>query len=479
MKKTKIIATIGPKTRSLEIVEKLIDAGMDVARLNFSHDVHEQHGLSIKYIRQASKVKNKPIAILQDLQGARVRTGILPEEGIKIAKGELIVLADEKEIDQVKIKDKKIISVTYPSLTKTVKVGHELYIQDKLVELITRKVEKGYIICESKREGVIYEHKGINFPHSKVDLPTITTKDKRDIQFGVKSKVDYIALSFVRSAQDVRDLRLLLKKYAKDGEREHFRVVVKIECLEAIKNFDEILAVTDAVMIARGDLGIEMPPEEIPFLQKELIIKCLQAAKPVITATHMLDSMIKNLHPTRAEVSDVANAILDHTDAIMLSGETANGKYPVESVEMMSRVAVKTESSPLSKLDIQTYIKQLHSAEYSMCLAVNSLAEERDMKAILVVSLSGKTARMISRYRPNLPIFVATDSKETERHLSLSRGAFPFYVKYCKDIEKLIANSLEYLKKNKKVEKGDKIIVIAGRPFADAYNIGLIKTYII
>ena len=477
MKKTKIVATIGPASRSLEMVEKLADAGLDVARLNFSHDVHAQHEISIDNIRKVSREKGRPLAIIQDLQGARVRVGCLPKEGVKISKGELIVLTDEKNLDKVKVRGKKIIPITYPGLTKTVKVGHELYIQDKLVELITRKATTNYLICESKRDGVILEHKGINFPHSAVDLPTITEKDKRDIKFGIKKKVDYIALSFVRSADDVKELRQLIKKYAGAGEANNFKIIVKIERPEAIEHFDEILAETDAIMIARGDLGIELPPEDIPFIQKDLITRCLKAAKPVITATHMLDSMINNLHPTRAEVSDVANAIIDHTDAVMLSGETATGKYPAEAVEMMNKIAQKSEASALSELDIRGKSEKACCAKSVICTAISGLTRKENVKAILAVSLSEQIARMISRYRPNVPIFIAVDNVETERHLALSWGVFPFRVKHCENIEKLIDNSIKIIRKRKFIKKGEKIIVIADRFFANSEDINLVKVY--
>lgn len=473
MKKTKIVATIGPASRPFEIVEKLVDAGLDVARLNFSHDVHAQHEISIDNIRKVSREKGRPLAIIQDLQGARVRVGRLPEDGIKVSKGELIILTDENNLAKIKINGKKIIPVTYPSLTKTVKVGHELYIQDKLVELVARKTAKDYLICESKRDGVILEHKGINFPHSVVDLPTITEKDKRDVKFGIKKKVDYIALSFVRSSADVKELRQLIKKYAGADEAVNFKIIVKIERPEAIEHFDEILAETDAVMIARGDLGIELPPEDIPFIQKDLITRCLKAAKPVITATHMLDSMARNLHPTRAEVSDVANAIIDHTDAVMLSGETADGKYPAEAVEMMRKIAQKSEASALSELKLE----EARCAESAICTAVSGLAQKENVKAILAVSLSGQTARMISRYRPKVPIFVATESAETERHLVLSWGIFPFKVKYCEDIEKMIDDSIKIIKKRQLIKKGEKIIVIADRFLANSEEINLVKVY--
>ncbi|MFH1611953.1 MAG: pyruvate kinase [bacterium] len=475
MKKTKIVATIGPATRSIEMIEKLVDAGLNVARLNFSHDVCEEHGKSINYIRQVSQEKGQIIAIMQDLQGARVRTGVLPEEGIKISKGELIVLVDENDIKDINVQDKKIIPVTYKGLVKTVEVGHELYIQDKLIELITREVNDKYIVCESKRDGLILEHKGINFPHSHVDLPTITEKDKRDVKFGIEKQVDFIALSFVRSGEDVCELRNLIKEYAgKDADK--FRIVVKIECLEAIKKFDEILSETDAVMVARGDLGIELPPEDIPFLQKDLIEKCVKAAKPVIVATHMLDSMINNLHPTRAEVSDVANAVIDHTDAVMLSGETANGKYPVESVEMMTKIIKKTESSAYK--EAANYEEtEFKCSESSICTAVSVAARSVDIKAILAMSSSGLIARTISKYRPKLPIFVATDNIKTANHLVMSWGVIPFNITMCDSVDELINRALDNLKNKEMINVDDKMIIVTGQPFAEFESLDSVRIH--
>jgi len=455
---------------------------MDAARLNFSHGTYSHHSMLVSNIRKAAKNQEKPIAIIQDLQGARVRVGNVSKDGVAVSMGEVIILADEKKIKKIgarqktsRGKIKRIIPITYPALTKTIKKGHRIFIDDKSIELAVKKVRVNYIECEAVRDGIIKTHKGINLPDSEVALPTITAKDKQDIEFGIKQGVDFIALSFVRSAGDVRQLRRLIKKYAGVKEAVKYKIIVKIERPEAVEHFDKILKETDAVMVARGDLGIELPPEDVPIIQKDIVAKCLKQAKPVIVATQMLESMINNLNPTRAEVSDVANAVIDHADAVMLSGETANGKYPAETVEMMKKIISKTERSAYDDLVINEIKAETGRSNLAIGTAVSVLAESEGIKSILAISLSSDTARAISRFRPEIPIIAATEHIETRQHLMLSWGVFPILIYPFKNISVLVKNLIDFIKDNGIVSKGDKVLVLIGDSYCEEKGINSIK----
>ncbi len=454
-KRTKIVCTIGPSSEDINTLEKMIEAGLDVARLNFSHGTYESHLELINKIRNLSKKFDKPIPIIQDLQGPRVRVGLLKEQGIMLSKNQEIILSCQKD---AKFEEEKeiIIPVTYQNLCQDVKNGQTILLDDGQISLKITKINNQNIHCNVVNDGKLISHKGINVPEAKLSVPTLTDKDKQDLEFGIKNNVDFVALSFVREASDV----LGAKKIIGDN---NIKIISKIEKREAIDNFDEILETSDAIMVARGDLGIEMPAEEVPILQKKIIDKCLKAAKPVIVATQMLDSMIRNPRPTRAEVSDVANAVIDHTDAVMLSGESASGKYPVQTVETMKKIILETENSHYDDLIFKDSLKKM-PIDSAISEVANILAKSVDAKLILATSISGDTGRIVSRYRPELPIYVATDNEKVQRQVNLSWGTFPFIIKTCKTVEELIEESLTHIKENKIVNIKDKIIIIAGEP---------------
>jgi pyruvate kinase len=473
MKRTKIVCTIGPASEKKSVLEKMVKAGMNIARLNFSHGDYAHHEILIKNIRAAAKKFQEPIAILADLQGPRIRVGELPEKGVELVVHNQVILTTS-ESKQAGEK----IPVTYLNLHKDVKKGDRILLADGLMELKVEAIKGRDIISEVINGGLLTSHKGINLPNIALSLNAITNKDKEDLKFGVSQNVDFVALSFVTSAKDVIDLRNLIKQYEKElgiKKTSPIKIVVKIERHQAVKNFEEILELTDVVMVARGDLGIEMPAEEVPLIQKKLIDQCLLKAKPVIVATQMLESMIDNPRPTRAEVSDVANAVIDHTDAVMLSGETASGKYPVEAVEIMAKVILTTEKSIYDNLAPSSEEKKNQPIEDAIGNTANILARSIDAKAILVASLSGETGRMVSRFRPELPIFVAANNKRVERQLNLSWGVVPFVLPPCKTVEELLNRSISYIKKDKIIKKKDKIIIVAGEPVGKSGVVNLVE----
>ena len=458
MKRTKIVCTIGPASDKKITLKRLIKSGLNVARLNFSHNVHAYHLKVIKSIRALAKEMKIPIAILQDLQGPRIRLGDLPEQGIELKRGQKIALTTGKAV-------RGYIPVTYEKMHADVKAGHRILIADGLIELRAAAVRGREIYCVVVNGGKISSHKGINLPDSDVSVPAVSEKDREDLAFGVQNGVDYVALSFVRSAADVKNLRDLIKameKKFKIKSESPLKIIVKIERREAIENIDEIIAAADGVMVARGDLGIELPAEVVPILQKDIVEKCLAAGKPVIVATQMLESMIVNPRPTRAEVSDVANAVIDHADAIMLSGETAGGKFPVEAVTYMAKTAEATEASVYDDLVLKEKIEKYVPSGEAVGAVARALAENVKAKAILVFTASGRTARIASRYRPELPIFAACEDDRVARQLNLTWGARPFVLPKCKTAAELVKKGLSYLQKNKFVKRSDKVVVIVG-----------------
>lgn len=456
IKRTKIVCTIGPSSEDINTLEKMIKAGLDIARLNFSHGTYENHLELINKIRSLSKKFDKPIAIIQDLQGPRVRVGLLPDSGIALCRNKEIILSCEKNA-RFQEGEIMVVPVTYQNLCNDVRVGQTILLDDGQIILQVKKIEDKKIYCQIKSNDCkLISHKGINVPEAKLSVPTLTDKDKQDLEFGIKNNVDFVALSFVREPDDILGAKKII------GDK-NIKIISKIEKREAIENFDEILKVSDAIMVARGDLGIEMPAEEVPILQKRMIDKCLQAAKPVIVATQMLDSMIRNPRATRAEVSDVANAVIDHTDAVMLSGESASGKYPVQAVETMSKIILETEKSHYDDLIFKDFLKKM-PIDSAISEVANILAKSVEAKLILAASLSGDTGRIVSRYRPDLPVYVATDNLKVQRQVNLSWGVFPFIIPKCKTVEELMQKSLQYLKDNKIVVIKNKIIIIAGEP---------------
>ncbi|MBI3626586.1 pyruvate kinase, partial [Candidatus Uhrbacteria bacterium] len=404
MKKTKIVCTIGPASSQPAMLVKMIKAGMNAARLNFSHGTYPDHARLIKNIRAAARVCGTEVAILQDLQGPRIRIGNLPAEGVITEKGDKVALLTEKLYSaKHKVPGYATVPNQYPGLYKDVKSGDLILIEDGTIRLQVERSSDGVIRCVSLNGGTIKNHKGINVPGVTLRADVITEKDKSDLAFGIKHGVDFVAISFVKNAEDIFRLKKII---ASQRGLSHPQVIAKIERDEAVKNFDEILAATDGIMVARGDLGIELPAARVPLLQKEFIGKCLVASKPVIVATQMLVSMIHNPLPTRAEVSDVANAVIDHTDAVMLSGETATGSYPLEVVQTMSRIIEETENSRFDDLKCGPF--HIHTAGEALVQAACFLESYVQAGAVVALTSTGKTVRTISRHRPELNIIAFT-----------------------------------------------------------------------
>ncbi|OGH73454.1 MAG: pyruvate kinase [Candidatus Magasanikbacteria bacterium RIFCSPLOWO2_01_FULL_43_20b] len=472
-KRTKIVCTLGPSSESVEILTKMIKAGMNVARLNFSHGTYDNHQMLIKNIRAVEQKIGEPVAVMQDLQGPKIRVGIMPADGLSLKAGEMVTF-DTAAADH----SRGVIPVDYSDLHLYLKKGERLLLDDGRIETKIVRVVNTQISAEVIVGGVLTSHKGINAPDSKLVVRALTDKDKEDVKFGVANGVDLVALSFVTKPEDILDLRYLIKEYEKELNLkpiQPIRIVAKIERYEAVQNIKLILEAADGIMIARGDLGIEIPAQEVPLVQKRLIDLALDAAKPVIVATQMLDSMQKNPRPTRAEVSDVANAVIDHTDAVMLSNETAAGQYPVETVETMSNIIVETEKSVYDNLPMRQPQGRKKKIDDIISQMSRALAEEVGAKLILAASISGETARLISRYRPELLIVVATATDRVKHQMNLSWGVVPFILEPCRTIEELVERSLAELKKHQMVKIGDRIIIVAGEPVGHAGHVNLLE----
>ncbi|WP_055108813.1 pyruvate kinase [Paenibacillus ihumii] len=467
MRKTKIVCTIGPSSESLENTKKLIMAGMNVARLNFSHGDFEEHGNRIKAIRQASEELGKSVAILLDTKGPEIRTGKLKEEPIELVQDEFITLTTEEILG-----DKDRISITYENLPQDVEVGSTILIDDGLIGLTVVDIQGTEIKCRVINGGPIKSKKGVNVPGVDISLPGITEKDANDILFGIEQGIDFIAASFVRKASDVLEIRQLLERH----NAAHIQIISKIENQQGIDNLDEILEVSDGLMVARGDLGVEIPAEDVPLAQKKMIEKCNRVGKPVITATQMLDSMQRNPRPTRAEASDVANAIFDGTDAIMLSGETAAGKYPVESVLTMSRIAEKAESA-LEYREI--FIKQSNAQQTTVTEAISQAvansALELNAKAIITSTETGYTARMVSKYRPKAPIIAVTTQDNTMRRLALNWGVTPVKGDVASSTDEMFDKAMKGGLDSGLVKEGDLVVITAGVPLGRSGSTNLVK----
>ncbi len=467
MKRTKIVATIGPASEKKSVLEKMVRFGMDVARLNFSHGDFDWHNKAIVHLRTISEKTKKPIAIMADMQGPKIR--IANNKEVKLEKGEIVCIAN----DSAKSNYKKIF-LDLKEAVKLIKKGNDVLIEDGLISLKVFKKSRNQVLARVVDSGVVKPRKGVNIPGISAKLGALTKSDLEVLDFAIKKRLDFIAMSFVRSANEVKKLKKLILKKSK-GLKQMAQIVVKIERREAIKNFDKILQATDVVMVARGDLGVEMPQEELPILQKEIIDKCLRAGKPVIVATQMLNSMIRNPRPTRAEVSDVANAVIEHADAVMLSGETANGNYPVETVNTMRRIILKTEASPFDDLEHGFLGDQKSSISAAVANTAHELLKDSKAKAIIVASISGFTARMIARHRPEQPIYVMTNNETTQRQLMLVWGVRSFVLPDCDTLEKLIDNSIRTLKKERLLKIRDKVVIVTGRPHVNREHMSLVK----
>lgn len=459
MKQTKIVATIGPASESKDMLRALVQAGMNVVRLNFSHGEYAWHKEIINRVRELSQELSVPIGILADMQGPRIRTGV--EGEIVLKKGDQVRVSDIAEKEKLETSEMPTILLDMAGIITGVEVGHAILIEDGTVELTVIKKESQYVIAEGKNDGLIKNRKGVILPDSKLILDILSDKDRSDLNFVLEEGVDFVGLSFVGSAEDIESVRAVMR--AKLGAEARLpQIVAKIERKEAIKNLASIVKATDAVMVARGDLGIEMPESEVVILQKEIIAESLRSAKPVIVATQMMKSMTENPRPTRAEVADVSNAVIDHADAVMLSEESAMGKYPVETVAMMREIIEKTEESPFDDL-YQTLDLNFKNEYAVMIRSVYELAKSFHTKAIIVLSMSGLTARLISHFRPDSRILVATNNRQTWNELSLVWGVDAALYEGDTQLDSFAKRLMDDAKAVGKLATGDQVVVFHGR----------------
>lgn len=461
MRRTKIVATIGPSTGTPEMISKLLEAGMDVARLNFSHGTHAEHAARIVMLRDCARRAGRPLAILQDLQGPKIRTGLLVDnKPVSLKPGATFVITTAEIAGTA-----ERVSTTYTALPRDVKAGDRILLSDGLIELLVQAVVADEVHTTVVFGGDLREKQGINLPGVNVSAPALTEKDAIDLEFGLSQGVDYVALSFVRRASDIDDIKHRINAFGKLTP-----VIAKIEKPEALTDLTAILAKVDGIMVARGDLGVEMAAEEVPVVQKQLIEAANLAGKPVITATQMLESMIRNPRPTRAEASDVANAIIDGTDAVMLSGETANGQYPIESVQMMARIAEAAESSGRHgdhSVGSRWHVHHEPDIATAMSSAAVAIVKALPVTAIVAFTKSGRTAQLVSRQRPSVPIFAFTPEEEVYRRLNLIWGVVPMMVDYVDRLDDLSARVTERLLYAGYAKHGNQVVMTGGHPITD------------
>ncbi|MGN0421508.1 MAG: pyruvate kinase [Lachnospiraceae bacterium] len=466
MKKTKIICTMGPNTNDESLMRKLVQSGMDIARFNFSHGDHEEQKMRMDMLKKIRDEEGKPIAILLDTKGPEIRTGILKDgKKVMLQAGNVFTLSTEDIVG-----DETKTSITYPGLVADVQVGSTILIDDGLIELKVKEKRDTEIVCKIVNGGELGECKGVNVPNVPVRLPAITDKDRDDLRFGVEQKVDFIAASFVRNAECILEIKAFLKECG----APYIPVIAKIENAEGIKNIDEIIRCADGIMVARGDLGVEIPAEEVPYLQKMIIQKCNDNYKPVITATQMLDSMIRNPRPTRAEVTDVANAVYDGTDAVMLSGETAQGKYPVEALQMMVHIVESTEEH----LDYDLILKKagehrMKSASSALGHATVTTANNLRAKCIITPTVSGATARVVSKFKPQMDIIGVSPNETTLRRMQIYWGVRPLKSIEVHTTEDICNSAIDLICAKQMAETGDVVILTAGIP---STNVAGVKT---
>lgn len=473
MRKAKVICTIGPASREIDILRGMVRSGMDIARLNFSHGDAETHRENVERIRLASQAEGRPVAILVDLQGPKFRMGRIIESGIAVNEGDEVTLTTEEltgsTIDALPVQNQNL-----PAL---VKPGDLLLIDDGLIEMSVLSTTAQTVQCQVVVGGNIKSNKGINLPGVSAELPSMTEKDRQDLIHALNWGVDCIALSFVRRAEDV----VMLKNVIRELTDRHLPVMAKIEKPEALLNLDQIVGVADAIMVARGDLGIEIPAEQVPMSQKRIIARCNEAGIPVVTATQMLDSMIRNPRPTRAEASDVANALLDGTDAVMLSGETTIGGYPIESVQTMTRIICEVEEKRTDIL-IRPFRPAEESVNLSIARALGHAAQDAahnlDLAAIIAITASGYTAKMVSRYRPRAPIIAITPDERVQRQLQLYWGVIPLLGSRARNTDEMIANALQTARERELVEKGDLVAIMAGTAGSEPGTTNLLRILI-
>ena len=457
MKKTKIICTMGPNADNRETLKALVENGMDIARFNFSHGDHEEQKARFDLLKSVRDEMKKPIAILLDTKGPEIRTGLLENGGkVVLKEGEEFILTS-KEIKG----NEKMVYQTYSQLAKDVKPGNTILIDDGLIGLEVKEIRGGDIVCTVRNGGELGQRKGINVPNVRVNLPGITKKDRDDIIFGIEQGIDFIAASFVRDAEAVKEIRAILKEH----NAEHVDIIAKIENSEGIENIDKIVSAADGIMVARGDMGVEIPAYEVPHVQKMIVEKCNQKYKPVIIATQMLDSMIRNPRPTRAEVTDVANAIREGADAIMLSGETAMGKYPVEALKMMAQIAESTEQY-LDYNMMPEYRTLRGDANVSSAVGVAAVRTATNLEADCIVTptMSGQTARLMANFRPKQPIYAVTPNAWAQRKMQIYWGVTPLRGYQEDTTEHIISHAMYVVKREGYVKEGDMVVFTAGDP---------------
>lgn len=470
MRRTKIVCTIGPSSDSVETIKMMIESGMNVARLNFSHGIHEEHAVRVGAVRQAAGELGTVVAIMLDTKGPEIRTGVIEGDKITLSAGKRIVLTTE----EIKGNSERL-SVSYQGLPQDIRPGSRILLADGLIELQAISVEGTEILCNIVNGGEIGSRKNVHLPGVNVNLPAVTDKDVSDIKFAVEQGFDFIAASFIRSAADVIAVKRVLEQNNSD-----IQIIAKIENHQGVENIDEILKVADGIMVARGDMGVDIATEEVPLIQKMIIQKCNRVGKPVITATQMLESMINNPRPTRAEATDVANAIFDGTDAIMLSGETAAGKHPVEAVQMMDRIAVRTERAlGFEELLGRKEISPLQTVTDAISHATCSTALNLGAKAIITSTKSGHTARMVSKYRPKSRIIAVTPKMDVVRRLSLIWGVMPLLVAETSGTDEMIAAATQASLAANLITGGDLVVITAGIPVGVPGTTNMLKVHIV
>ena len=472
MRRTKIICTLGPASSNRKTVEKMIEAGMNVARLNISHGTHEGHQKYIDMVKTIRKERGCPLAIMLDTKGPEIRTGVMKDGPVKLIDGQDFTLT-AREVEG----DDKEVFMTLPELPSQVKAGNIILVDDGAIKLRVKSTTETDIICTVEAGGKLSDRKGINVPYVAVDMPYLSEQDKSDLLFGIENDVDFVAASFVRSKQDIIDLR----KFINYNGGHDIRIIAKIENLQGIEAFDDILELSDGIMVARGDMGVEVEYERLPGLQKRFIHKCYQAGKMVITATQMLESMIKRQLPTRAEITDVANAVFDGTSAVMLSGETASGKFPVEAVRAMAKIAEQAENDAF---DIATFRRIKYDMDAkdttnAVCDAACTTAKDIDAAAIIALTKFGQTARRMSKFRPDVPIVAATPVEKTFHQLSLSWGVYPVIARYQNTTDQLFVHAVDCAKQIDLVADGDRVVVVAGIPLDTPGNTNILKVELV
>lgn len=468
MRKTKIICTIGPASEKLEVIKELLYSGMNVARLNMSHGSHEEHHMRIANIRKASIETGIPVALMLDTKGPEIRIGLIDNDQINLKRQDELILTTEEIIGT-----KRRIPVNYRELPRDLEVGDQILLDDGLISLLVKEIQGTEIICQVENEGELKSRKKVNVPGKVINLPALTSKDVADVTFGVNEGVDFIAASFVRSAPDVLGIRKVLEELGSE-----ISIISKIENHQGILNLQEIINVSEGIMVARGDLGVEIPAEDVPLVQKKLIEECNLAGKPVITATQMLESMIRNPRPTRAEASDVANAIIDGSDAIMLSGETAAGNYPVKAVKTMATIALHIEENlhweqVIKKRTSLTVPSTTEAISSATCTAASSLGAA----AIITATESGSTARLVSKYRPQIPIIAVTPKVSVFRQLLLVWGIIPLISSPSETTDDLLERSISTVLEASLIKDGDLVVITAGVPLGIPGTTNLIKVH--